>query len=1351
MSFAYKKLKPSDFSSTPYVANKLYDIPSSSYDDLGVKIYVGEYIPINNLDFDPINDNKDIDGNYRRLIFDSVVHLYYSNYVTESSAQNPYPANTNQFWHSSSYDNYSQNTLASGSFDATIRKIPYFTSSFTNYDTSGSSIYDLTTYFAENNAKIRVVTIPQNIFGNGLQPHTFELSGSGYIIRDDGLGNLFDYSDFEDDYASAKYSDPEATYYNSGSKVYVGNIFYSHGVAVISNEDYFCFSATNPVARNDYITVTNTQRNKTIALLDSDFDDCSGIDTGSITLHNDPNSSFPDTSISAQGDLIITPNLSGSQPGNYKINYTVNNTSGLPSNTASIDLTLTTLPLSSSIVNLTQSCFGSNNSASVTFSFDQGVPPYSYSLNVDGFSDFRALSTSSNDLYQPVVSASILPTRSLVLTVKDAESTLYTQSINTSLPSINRNVYPSPVSFNDTNDGKIIISSDGSNGAISASLSSSFSSSRITPANTSSFDITVVSHSEGNRYHINGTKTGSINLRRGISSSLIQINSSNDGHPIRLSTTPNGTHGGGVAYTGSNNGVTYNGTAGTDGELSITLPDDAPDVLYYYCINHSNMGGQVNVYDSTSTLGIPLIEFGDLVTGSYQVFFKDSNGCTDTSSVVIDKIQPVTASYTVNNASAFSASDGSFIQRRDLPIEGGRLPLTWSWSGSTGFTTNSVDAVNAPSGTYTLDVFDANSATYSFDFDLLSPTILTYTASIDYSSSLSSSIKITNLGGGVNPYNITASTLQSNYFLTASSGNSTIELDAAQLSSGSASIFIQDATSASLFSASIENINLSGSNSSSAIIGTSASLEYYARRWEISQSFCENTTGSNLPSKRTLNFYSYTGSAFVKVLVRSGSETPVEFVTSGSATGSFAWTNNDTIYIDIQTGSSHAFSVRREYSGSGDVSGTIANVTGSEITNSAIITGSLRLDDFADNRDVSLPFGLNYSTPTAHITASKVNFELVPTTINFKFDKQIQLAKIRDNFTGSATLLSTTGSNNSGSNFIARNDEFINEIYGNTGSYFGPNRDLFRDNYPFGNIMNTNLGTNILYTNGKIFSGSVSASALGTQDSNDVYYVTQRADKMFMAAFDVDSVDFFEASSFTSASFFDSDPLSPRTNLNPVTYKNHTIYAGSQAMENDLMYVMITREDEDVNMNLPSGLGGGEIFSRRLQLTKDINRIYYLFSSPEVGPSFINNHTSSFNVTVEAYTEGNRYNIDGVKTGSIILRRGVSASLVQSDASNDGHPIRLSVTPNGTHGGGVAYTGSNNGISYKGTAGSSGELSINLPADAPSTLYYYCINHSNMGGQINVFNSSSVIQEDVDNRAIAIGKFFIDNVIDNYA
>ena len=81
--------------------------------------------------------------------------------------------------------------MASGAFDATIRKLPFFTSSFFDYDAS-SSIYDLSTYYAENNAKIRVISIPQNIYGNGIEPYSFNLSGSSYIIQDDGQGNLFD-------------------------------------------------------------------------------------------------------------------------------------------------------------------------------------------------------------------------------------------------------------------------------------------------------------------------------------------------------------------------------------------------------------------------------------------------------------------------------------------------------------------------------------------------------------------------------------------------------------------------------------------------------------------------------------------------------------------------------------------------------------------------------------------------------------------------------------------------------------------------------------------------------------------------------------------------------------------------------------------------------------------------------------------------------------------------------------------------------------------------------------------------------------------------------------------------------
>jgi hypothetical protein len=58
-------------------------------------------------------------------------------------------------------------------------------------------------------------------------------------------------------------------------------------------------------------------------------------------------------------------------------------------------------------------------------------------------------------------------------------------------------------------------------------------------------------------------------------------------HPFALSTTANGTHGGGSEYT---TGVTRDTGANT---LTFVVPTDAPQ-LYYYCTSHSNMGGTAN-------------------------------------------------------------------------------------------------------------------------------------------------------------------------------------------------------------------------------------------------------------------------------------------------------------------------------------------------------------------------------------------------------------------------------------------------------------------------------------------------------------------------------------------------------------------------------------------------------------------------------------------------------------------------------------------------------------------------------------------------------------------------------------
>jgi len=121
--------------------------------------------------------------------------------------------------------------------------------------------------------------------------------------------------------------------------------------------------------------------------------------------------------------------------------------------------------------------------------------------------------------------------------------------------------------------------------------------------------------------------------------------------------------------------------------------------------------------------------------------------------------------------------------------------------------------------------------------------------------------------------------------------------------------------------------------------------------------------------------------------------------------------------------------------------------------------------------------------------------------------------------------------------------------------------------------------------------------------------------------------------------------------------------------------------------------------------------------------------TITLAVTVVNVSGANYYFIDGSQQAGISAIPGNTYKFDQADSSNSGHPLRLSITSNGTHAGGSAYT---DGVTTSGTPGNAGAYTqIVVDATTVQTLYYYCTQHSNMGGPFNVGSSSTVFYKGI--------------------
>ena len=123
-------------------------------------------------------------------------------------------------------------------------------------------------------------------------------------------------------------------------------------------------------------------------------------------------------------------------------------------------------------------------------------------------------------------------------------------------------------------------------------------------------DITVTV--SGGNYLIDGTANQTITLVPSVTYRFDMSDSTNASHPLRFSTTSDGTHNSGSQFT---TGITTIGTAGSAGAIiEVKLEQDAPD-LYYYCANHSGMGGSVSMggtsYSNATTSADGLMSSAD--------------------------------------------------------------------------------------------------------------------------------------------------------------------------------------------------------------------------------------------------------------------------------------------------------------------------------------------------------------------------------------------------------------------------------------------------------------------------------------------------------------------------------------------------------------------------------------------------------------------------------------------------------------------------------------------------------------------------------------------------------------------
>jgi hypothetical protein len=198
---AFKQFLAADIVVTPLELNKRFNFEGAAA-LTGSSVGIDRFLGLNTSSlFDPLTDpvTGEVSTQYQRLIYSSAKELYYSNYLNATASYGS-PA-------------FTASVIPGLNEAGNVLVGP--TSSAGRYWNYSQTTLTFAHYFpTQSDATIGVLSIPAGLYGNYIQPSSFKWISDSGSISDDGEGNLI---------------------FDSSGQI-VGQIFYPHGLAVITSD-----------------------------------------------------------------------------------------------------------------------------------------------------------------------------------------------------------------------------------------------------------------------------------------------------------------------------------------------------------------------------------------------------------------------------------------------------------------------------------------------------------------------------------------------------------------------------------------------------------------------------------------------------------------------------------------------------------------------------------------------------------------------------------------------------------------------------------------------------------------------------------------------------------------------------------------------------------------------------------------------------------------------------------------------------------------------------------------------------------------------------------------------------------